>query len=507
MKKHTITIKSIIAGMIMPVMAALLAGGCARNINYSEYSPSISADGRMIVYQTDRIGEDKYKLYMKYKTVLGWTGAIPLLFANSRIDDDGAPFITYDQNSLLLSSDKKGGQGDVDIWIAPRKGPVWGVPRNLGKPVNSSGYDGFASLSPDGKTLYFVRECPDKKGDPKDRFGIYTSENVNGKWADPRRLPAPVNSNYSDFAPVILSDGRTLIFSSTRPGGMGGYDLYKTEMMDNGRWSDPVSLGKPINSASDDMIASVPASGDVIYYSKQDANGRSRIAKSALPENLRQSSVVAVAGIVSDVNEPGKKLQAEIVITDVDTGEKYQISSNEGDGKYFIILNRNRLYDVSIRSKGYLFYSTRFDLKQRTFREKYVEIIRDIELSPITKGAVFTLNNVYFEYKSSLLNPDSCYELGRVADMLRRNPEMVIEISGHTDDVGSDTYNVKLSKDRAQAVASFLVKHGSRRNQLKTVGYGAARPVATGIGESARSKNRRVEIKILKHGKNVSLSF
>jgi len=486
------------------LLSILALAGCARNLNYSEYSPSVSADGRMIVYQTDRIGPDKYKIYLKYKTLLGWTPAIPLLFANSAVDDDGAPFITYDQNRLLVSSDKGGGQGGVDIWISERRGPVWGKPVNLGKPVNSAGYDGFATISPDGENIYFVRQCPDKKCGGKECFGLYSSQKVNGRWAEPRRMPAPVNSEYSEFGPIILADGRTLLFSSTRPGGMGGYDLYKTEMMDNGRWSEPVNLGETINTTADDRLASVPAAGDIMYISKPDTRGRFRIEKVRIPEKLRQTSVMAVAGIVSDKTDPDKKLESEIVITDVETGEDYEIKSNAGDGKYFIILHRNRNYDVSIRSAGYLFYSTRFDLKDRAVEAKYTELIRDIELSPITKGAVFTLNNVYFDFRSSVLREDSHFELDRVVAMLQRNPEMTIEIGGHTDDTGTPAFNLKLSKERAGSVAGYFVKRGISQKRLAVKGYGIERPVSTGTGEKARAMNRRVEIKILKHGKNVS---
>ncbi len=371
--------------------------------------------------------------------------------------------------------------------------------------MNSAGYDGFASLSPDGSTLYFVRECPDKKGGSGDIFCIYVSvKNDRGAWTEPGRLPAPVNSEYSDFGPVILADGRSLIFSSNRPGGLGGYDLYKTEMMDGGRWSDPVNLGPAINSPHDEMLASVPASGDVIYYSKPDGRGRYRIAKAPVPASLRQSAVVSVAGIVSDRADPGKKLHAEIVVTDMTTGEARTIASNEADGSYFIILNRDRRYDVSVRSKGYVFYSTSFDLASRGSREKYVELIRDIELAPIEAGRAFSLNNVHFEFKSSVLHPDSRYELDRVAAMLARNPGMAVEIGGHTDSVGPESYNHRLSFERAESVASYLASRGIDRKRMTAQGYGTTRPLARGNDEKSRAMNRRVEITILSHGSDVS---
>ncbi len=472
---------------------AFAVTSCGSNyLTRSQHSPTVSPDGKMLIFQSDHESPGKYDLVVKFKTGLGWTPPVPLLFANTRMNTAG-PFITYDQNYLLITSDQKGGQGDVDLWIAKRGKALWGKAVNLGAPVNTAGYEGFGSISPDGNTLYFTRECNEKKG--KDKFCLFMSTKVNGQWTEPVRLPEPVNSEYSDFAPIIMADGTTIIFSSNRPGGHGGYDLYKTEMMGNGAWSEPVNLGAEINTAYDDRIVSVPASGDVIYLSRPEMKGGRlvyRIHTAKLPAEMRHSSVITVAGVVTERNDSAKTISAEIRVTDVQTRATRVISSNSEDGKYFVVLNKKKVYDVSVSKKGYLFYSTRFDLGDVT---RYDAIIRDIELTPIEKGSSMVLNNLYFKLNSDNVfdYQKSQFELGRLVSLMQTNPRMKIEIGGHTDTSGTEAYNKTLSEKRAQAVYGFLVGHGISKNRLAVKGYGYSKPLSSGSAE----KNRRVEITVI----------
>ncbi|HOD15171.1 MAG TPA: OmpA family protein [Spirochaetota bacterium] len=491
MLKHTHKLHNgFLFGVILFLAVAVTS--CGYNYaNRSQHSPTVSPDGKMLIFQSDHENPGKYDCVVKFKTNLGWTPPVPLLFANTKMNTAG-PFITYDQNNLLLTSDQKGGKGDVDLWIAKRGKALWGRAVNMGAPVNTAGYEGFGSISPDSTTLYFTRECDEKKGN--DRFCIFRSIKVNGQWTEPVRMPAPVNSEYSDFAPIIMADGTTIIFASNRPGGRGGYDLYKTEMMSGGAWSEPVNLGDEINTKYDDRIVSVPASGDVIYYSHpEERSGRLvyRIRTAKLPAEMKSSSIITIAGTVTDKNDASKAIGAEIRVTDVQTGGTQVFSSNGEDGKYFIVLNKRKVYELSISRKGYLMYSARLDLADV---KKYDAIIRDIELVPIEAGASMILNNLYFR-----LNSDSVFdydktraELSRLARLMQVNPGMKIEIGGHTDSTGEESYNASLSEKRAQAVYGYLVSQGISRDRLVAKGYGCSKPLA-----GAPEKNRRVEVTIL----------
>lgn len=466
---------------------------------YSEYSPTISADGRTIIYQADIDEPRKYKIYAKQKVFDKWSRPVALDSINSKYADGGC-FITYDQNSLIFTSDRKGGLGNCDLWISQRIGDGWSAPVNMGAPINSPGYEGFASLSPDGNTLYFVRECPEK-ANCKDKLGIFYSEKVNGQWKVPKKMPSPINTEWCEFGPVILADNLTLIFSSTRPGGYGGYDLYKVEKTEQGGWGRPVNLGNFINTRGEDSLIAIPASGDIMYYTKslgKDVGGEEsarRIFSVPIPENLQQTKVVIVKGTVRDKRNTDKTLFAELTITDINQDDRpITVYSNKDDGKYIVILNKGKICDFSVKSPGYLFYSRKIDL---TGLQQYKEINEDILLEPIMVGANIVLNNMYFEFRSYKLLRDSKYELNRIIRLMKENPTLKVEISGHTDNIGSDQANNKLSMQRAQSVVAYLINKGIGRDRLVSKGYGKKKPIATNKTEDGRRENRRVEIEVL----------
>lgn len=490
--------KALYALVVIAVIATM--GAKKQNEEFSEYSPTISADGNTMIYQSDILEKNSYKIFMRQKTMDGWTKPTLLDRVCSR-EDDGGPFITYDQNHLIISSTRKGGIGDVDLWISTRHGQTWSEPVNMGAPVNSAGYDGFASLSPDGNSLYFVRECPEKTKSKGDKFGIFfsTREDEDSPWSEPKKMPEPINSAYSEFGPVILADNITLIFSSTRPGGFGSYDLYKVEKQQDGSWTKPVNLGDFINTAFEDKLITIPASGDKLYYAKALSGEKDiyRIQSIPIPEKLQQSKVLTFSGAVMDEKNNDKKLFAEISITDVDKDTRpIKIMSNKDDGKFMVILNKGRVYDVAVKSKGYTFYSTQIDLKNL---EYYKEMQQDILLEPLEIGAKIILNNMFFEKMSYKILPESKYELRRIVAMMKENPTMKLEISGHTDSRGTRNYNNTLSEDRALAVVEYLTDMGVPRNRFKARGFGPDKPIADNDTEEGRRKNRRVEINIIEN--------
>lgn len=468
------------------------------NVTYNEYSPTISADGMTLIFQADLFKQGTYKIYSKYKNRSKWTKPKILNNVNSNYPDGGC-FMTYDQNYLIITSKRPGGYGGVDLWMSQRQGNTWSLPENIEAPINSSGYDGFASLSPDGQYLYFVRECREKTKCKADKFGIYVSEKRDSTWSTPILLPPPINTEYCEFGPVILADGKTLIFSSTRPGGNGNYDLYKSVQREDGTWEEPINLGRYINTKYEDSLVTIPASGNIMYYTRISYKNKiktSRIVKVKLPYQLRHSLVVTLAGTVSDSENTEKMLGAKISIKNIFStkSKTINIRSNKQDGKYIAILNMGKVYDVSVTCKGYLFYSKIMDLRKlKSFRS----IIENVKLKKIKVGSKIVLNNLYFKYRSYKLLNKSKYELQRVIKVLRDNPSIKLEIGGHTDNVGSKKYNQKLSRQRANSVVSYLVKHGIPRIRLKGKGYGEQKPLVSNSSMSLREKNRRVELKVL----------
>ena len=467
--KKIISAISISAALACSI--SFLAAREKYNTNFSEYSPTISADGNTMIYQTDYLKKNRFSIFMRYKTMDGWTKPVYLENVNSTADE-GGPFMTYDQNALIISSTRKGGVGDVDLWVSQRHGTDWSTPVNMGPPVNSPGYDGFASLSP-------------------------TRSGEGSPWSEPQKMPGPINSDYSEFGPIILADNITLIFSSTRPGGYGSYDLYKVEKQYDGSWTKPVNLGSFINTEHEDKLITIPAAGNILYYAKA-LPGKDvvyRIQSIPIPEKLQQSKVLTFSGTVMDEKNPAKRLHAAITITDLQKDDRpIQLYSNQSDGKFMVILNKGKTYDVSVKSQGYTFYSTRIDL---TGLKYYKEMKQDILLEPLQVGAKIILNTLYFETGKYRILAESKYELQRVINLLDENPTMKLEISGHTDNVGSRKFNMNLSRKRAHSVMSYLTGQGIERERFVAKGYGPNRPIEDNDTEEGRMKNRRVEVRIL----------
>ena len=238
-------------------------------------------------------------------------------------------------------------------------------------------------------------------------------------------------------------------------------------------------------------MVSIPASGDIMYFSSGEGNATDLYS---VLTDLQPEAVITVSGTVMDATNK-KPLSAKITIIDIELGRDTTIvKSNISDGKYMVILNKGKIYDVSVTADGYAFYSTRFDLKDL---EAYQEIVRDILLEPIKTGTMLSLN-IYFNFDSdSLIINTSKYELDRVIKLMNDHPTMIVEIGGHTDNIGSDEYNLDLSIRRAKSVINYLIKHGVKKDRLSAKGYGEKQPILNNNTEEGRSKNRRVEFEIL----------
>jgi outer membrane protein OmpA-like peptidoglycan-associated protein len=290
-----------------------------------------------------------------------------------------------------------------------------------------------------------------------------------------------------------MSDNKTLIFSSQREGGKGGYDLYESKLR-AGKWTNPMPLAF-INTSKDDELISVPASGDVIYFSSTTSNSRDDIYELELPNEFRPDKLVLVSGTIRDI-ETNKIIPAVIKINNIKTKEKVdEVKNNETTGKYKLLLQEGEKYDVSISSKGKTFHSEVIDLENTT---KYQLVNKDITLKPLKENVSFVLNNIFFGYDSTNLKKESELELERAIELMKLNPTMNVEISAHTDDKGSDEYNLKLSQQRAKAVVKYLIDHGIPSNRLMSKGYGESNPAFPNDTEENRENNRRVEFKVLK---------
>ena len=384
-----------------------------------------------------------------------------------------------------------GTYGGVDIFVSLKVNKQWTKPKNLGKSVNTSLNEGFPSVSPDNNWLYYMREGNGNTKSGQRCCDLYLAQRRGAFFMNAKPLPSPINTG-CESSPRILADGRTLVFSSQRAGGKGSFDLYESKYM-NKAWSTPIPLAF-INTSNDDELIAIPASGDVIYLSSTMNNHKDDIFKIELPKEFQPDKLVLVQGKVMD-EESNTSIKAKVVVSDLTKKTKIQEIENNEDGTYSIILEEGKKYDVSVQAQGYSFQSDVFDLEQTP---KYANVSKNIKLEKLKENTVFTLNNIFFEFDSYELTSESTLELKRVIDLMNVNPNMLVEISAHTDEKGEDEYNKKLSQKRAESVVLYITQQGISSTRISAKGYGETMPLVANDSDEHRAMNRRVEFKIIK---------
>ena len=357
------------------------------NSDNIDYAPSISADGRTMIIESNR--EGKYELF-ESKLVNGlWTDPVPLNDINNYGDSTdliGGPSLSFDGNYLFFFASFREGYGREDIYYSIREGDGWSEPINMGSTINTVGYEGFPSISADGNTLYFVRQTYEELSDRDLRklwenkacYSIFVSyrDPGSGEWTTPVKLPYPINQD-CEKAPRIMADNKTLIFASNRLGGYGEYDLYQTRLNELGDWEYPQSL-EFINSSVTDQFASISAQGDKLYYVYDSRD----IYSVTIPPHLRQFKNNIIQGSITN-GDTDEGIGAEIIVSDAFTSrEIMRMQNNPNDGRYTVVLAVGNNYNIEIRKDGFTSKSFFYDLSVET---EYKEIDQDIILFPSAK--------------------------------------------------------------------------------------------------------------------------
>lgn len=318
----------------------------------------------------------------------------------------------------------------------------------------------------------------------------------NGDWSEPMSLGKDLNTNFDESTPFLAADGMTLYFSSDRPGGIGQHDVYMTRRLDESwqKWSVSVNLGKPINSEGKEGFYTLPASGDVAYLvSNHQSLGKADIFRVTTTAETRPEPVVLVKGRVYN-SKTNASVEATITYEELPSGQVAGRANYQSDGEYNLILRYGKNYGIIAKADGYIPVSVNIDLqKENEYEERRI----DLEMVPIEKGLTIRLNNIFFNTGKWELKEESTPELERLVEFMKQNKKVSIEISGHTDDVGQEADNLTLSENRAKAVYDYLISKGVSSNRLLSKGFGEGKPLFENSTEENRQLNRRVEFKIL----------
>lgn len=467
--------------------------GDSINSRASEYLPSLTLDGKTLIFTRNVNGnnEDFYESHLGPDGK--WSLAKPLEGNINTPDNEGAQNISQDGQMLVFTGcNRPDGLGSCDIYYSLRTRQGWSTPMNIGEPINSEFWESQPSLSPDKRDLYFAARDPSGFGGSD----IWVSHRLpNGAWGNPQNLGTNINTRGDESCPFIHPDNQTLYFTSNGLPGYGGTDLFVVRKDSTGRWGKPVNLGYPINTIDNEGALTIAADGKTAYYAtdRSDSRGGLDIYTFELREGIRPFKTLWVKGQVFD-KKTREGLPSGVDLTDLHGGQAIARAQTDEEGNYLITLPVGKEYAFSVHRKGYLFYSAHFDFSQKAPDSTY-EV--NIPLQPLEPDASIVLKNIFFDTKKFDLRPESLVELEEVVSLLKENPALKIQISGHTDNVGQDKDNLVLSNARAISVINYLMIHGIAPNRLVAKGYGAAKPIADNATEAGRALNRRTQLTVI----------
>ena len=464
------------------------------------YFPVLTADAQTLIF-TARSESNDDNLFVSNLKNGQWQAPKSISNKINTAANEGTCSVSADGHTLVYTTcNGKDSFGSCDLYLSKKVGEDWSEPINLGLGVNSPDWESQPALSNDGRTLYFV-------SDRKNGFGrkdIYISFlGDDGIWTKAENLGTEVNTPYDDISPFIHANGKTLFFASDGHVGMGGLDIFFTEIITpqtsnfktGHSWKKPENLGYPINTAADQVAMFITTDGKRAFYTFDDKK-RNVIYEFNVPENLfkRFKKADFLKGIVQDAVTK-KFVSANIELYDLKTNTLLQkLSSDPITGEYTAVLPNGSQFALYVNKEKYFFKSLSFDYTQdKANAGKKIDVL----LEPIRTNVVERLNNIFFDSGKADLKPESTVELNKIITLLKNNTSLKIEISGHTDDVGSDQTNLVLSQKRAAAVTYFLQQNGIDINRLVAVGFGETKPIMANSSEENRQINRRIEMKIL----------
>ena len=466
--------------------------GDSINTTNLEYLPSLTVDGNKMIFNR-RINSDE-DFYESDKINGTWQKAIPVPGRINTNLNEGAENISQDGQWLIFTGcNYPEGMGSCDLYISYRnRNGDWGEAQNLGRTINTDAWESAPSLSPDKKDLYFSSTRPGGYGGSD----IWVSHRAdNGAWQKPENMGPVINTAGDEGTPFIHADNQTLYFNSSGLPGYGLSDIFVSRRNEKGEWQKPQNLGYPINTIDDEGSLIVSSDGKTAYYAsdKGDYKNGLDLYTFELRNDIRAQKTLWVKGKIYD-QKTNMGLPSSVELATIDSGFVLSKLQTDEDGYYLTTLPIGKNYSFTVNRKGYLFYSGNFTMQGNMPDSS---MIINIPLQPLEAGASVVLNNIFFDSKRSDLQTSSFAELDKLAALMKENPKLVVQISGHTDNVGKPADNLLLSVNRAKAVLVYLQAKGIDAKRLVGKGFGETKPVASNDTEQGRAKNRRTELSII----------
>ncbi|MDQ3682652.1 MAG: OmpA family protein [Bacteroidota bacterium] len=457
----------------------------------SEYFPSLPIQGDAMIF-TRRLNNSNEDFFLSEKNA-AWDKAQRLPGNINTPLNEGAQNISQDGSWLVFTGcNREDGFGSCDLYISYKIKEGWSEAINLGNKINTNQWESQPCLSPDKRDLYFTSRRPGGFGGSD----LYVSHlGSNGKWSEPKNLGPEINTSLDESSPFIHADNQTLYFTSNGLLGYGENDLFVVRKIENGNWSKPENLGYPINTIHHEGTLFIAADSKTAYYAsdRSDSKGGLDIYSFEIRSDIRPFKTGWLKGKVYD-KKTSAGLPSAVELIDLATNQVISRVQTDETGNYLITLPVGKNYAFNVNRRGYLFYSDNYSLKDKSPDSTYV---KDIPLQPIEVNAAVVLKNIFFDFNKYELKPESQIELDRLVQLLNDNATVKIQIEGHTDNIGKAPDNLKLSQNRAKAVVSYLTSKGIAASRLNAKGFGATKPVTENKTEEGRAQNRRTEVKVV----------
>ena len=487
------------------------------NTQYSEHSPVISSDDKLLIF-TSRgesvTGAKGSTTDAKNKSVAADGEYYEDIFEARRIDDENwekprslSGVLNgkgHDASTQLFDNDTKllmyRNDNNGDIFVSDKSGGDWTVPKPLDANINSKSYEGDAYITPDGLTLIFATGRYSEDG----TLDLYQSTRVaGGDFGPAKSLGANINTKYDDDSPYMSKDGKTLYFSSRGHNTMGGYDIFKSTYDESSRrWGPAENMGYPINTPDDDSYYRLSPDGSYAYLSSYRIGGYGE--KDIYTINYIKNAIIK--GKVFSAKDSTTVIPGVELVFSGAQADKTALSFRDitkADGAYQVAVLSGRTYQVAVSKDGKNIETQEFPVPVST--NDSTTITKNFYVNYVdTTNAGMAFKNIYFDTDKYKLRPESITELNTISQALMANPGINMSIEGHCDSRNTDEYNMVLGQNRAEAAYNYLKKQGVAETRMTTVSYGERRPAAPNDSPENMQLNRRDEFKVvLKEGETM----
>ncbi len=491
--------------------------GSRINTDWDEYMPFLFAADRQLGFSSTRPGGmdhvGRASLYREdfwfSRAFDGewqdWSPAAPLGAPFNTLESEGCGSMAADGRHFVFSAcERVNGFGDCDLYLSQAGADGWGEPELLKSEINSPFWDSHPTLSPMADWLIFSSNRPGGYGG----CDLYISRRgVGGTFLPAENLGPVINTAEDEQGPFLHLDGRSLYFASRGHAGLGDLDLYYSRMDDEGEWSHPLNLGRPLNTAGADLGMVVSQQGRrAVFASRRDGFSSLDLYHTEIPaccpaDERFLLTVKVVSAITGEAIKAGLRLESLSSMS-----PDWRRSDCHEDGLASLPLPAGP-WLLFATAPGYSFVSWRIDCGADVLAGKpslnYWTLSHQpdtllIELEALGAPVEFRLDHLDFDRDSVSIRPMGLLVVEELAAFMRQSPELEIDLHGHTDDEGSEAYNQQLSIDRAEAVKQALLQRGIDAGRLSCTGFGRSMPIALGSDSLSRARNRRTEIHIRK---------